>query len=108
MEFGFSLPDTTLLDPSVVLLAAGCADTATIHASVRNLGAPVQNGELVLELDPVLTYVNATPPPTTQAKGALPPITDHSKSKSVVEARASTDEASQEGPSTLRFGSSSL
>ncbi|MCB0810291.1 MAG: VCBS repeat-containing protein, partial [Flavobacteriales bacterium] len=71
LEFGFSLPDTTLLDPSVVLLAAGCADTATIHASVRNLAAPVQNGELVLELDPALTYVNATPAPTTQVGDTL-------------------------------------
>lgn len=71
IDIGLVVVDTTVVEPTVVLLPAVCSDTTTIHASVRNLGVPVQSGQLILRLDTALTFLEAFPPPTAQGGDSL-------------------------------------
>jgi hypothetical protein len=73
-SFAFSPTSTTQTDVQVSAptLSAGAPDgSAQIGINVGNRGLPTANGVFVTaELDPMLTFLNANPPPTSSAKTA--------------------------------------
>ena len=63
-DFGF-LHDTTTAFAEITLMASlpRCNAASTYHIRYRNMGAMLAQGEVIFNMDPLVTFVNAYPPP---------------------------------------------
>lgn len=65
IDFGWAPAiDTSIVVPGLILGSAPCASTAYSWLSYLNQGTRVEQGTIVLELDPLFTFLNSVPPPS--------------------------------------------
>ncbi|MCB9170314.1 MAG: VCBS repeat-containing protein [Flavobacteriales bacterium] len=64
LDFGLApLLDSGLVDVSVTLGPAPCSGITSLWVSLQNHGSRIEAGDVIVELDPLFTFVSSTPSP---------------------------------------------